>query len=141
MKDTVLQNTHHIVGKSQLATFCFLMLLIFFPAPLEAKTLHLEKAYQTKWCDQTGGKMEVRLDDATRVDCLTEEFAIEFDFGKKWAESIGQALHYSVKTGRQGGIVLILEHEKDIKYWNRLNNIIEKKHLNIKTWIMRPEDL
>jgi hypothetical protein len=119
---------------------CFFLLI--FAAPLEpAKHLHLEKVYQTQWCDRAGGEMEVRLEDETRVDCLTSEYAIEFDFGTKWAESIGQALHYSQETSRQGGIVLILEHENDYKYWLRLNKIIDKAHLNIKTWIMRPQDL
>ena len=121
--------------------FCFVFLLIFV-APLESKkNLHLEKEYQTQWCNRAGGEMEVRLEDETRVDCLTSEYAIEFDFGKKWAEAIGQSLHYSQETGRQGGIVLILEHENDYKYWKRLNKIIDKANLNIKTWIMQPQDL
>lgn len=121
--------------------YFFLFLLVACVAPLEAKKLHLEKDYQAKWCEQAGGEMEVRLEDSTRVDCLTSEYAIEFDFGSKWAEAIGQALHYSQETGRQGGIVLILEKEQDYKYWKRLNKIIEQGHLNIKTWVMRPQDL
>ena len=124
--------------------FCFsLFLVIFavFAVPLESKNLHLEKDYQAKWCEQAGGEMEFRLEDATRVDCLTAAYAIEFDFGRKWAEAIGQALHYSQETGRQGGIVLILERTSDDKYWKRLNKIIDQAHLNIKTWIMRPQDL
>lgn len=125
---------------SRLIVF-FLLLFFLFNIPVEAKRLHLEKYYQIKWCEMKGGATEVRLNDGTRVDCLTAEYAIEFDFGSKWAESIGQALHYSQETGRKGGIVLILENEKDYKYWERLNKIIERGGLDIKTWIMRPDDL
>ena len=53
------------------------------------------------------GRVEVRLSDRTRVDCLTDEYAIEYDFTHKWAEAIGQALHYSLMTGKSARIVLI----------------------------------
>jgi len=67
------------------------------------------KPYQEKWCTEHGGQVEVVLPDRTRCDCLTETHAIEFDFGKKWAEAIGQALYYAIQTGKKPGIVLILE--------------------------------
>ncbi|MCK4758833.1 MAG: hypothetical protein KAT69_02225 [Candidatus Aminicenantes bacterium] len=66
--------------------------------------LAAEKDYQQEYCK---GIMEFRLPDRTRVDCLTEDHAIEFDFGKKWAEAVGQSLHYAAHTGRRAGIVLI----------------------------------
>lgn len=47
------------------------------------------------------------LQDRTRVDCLTDEYAIEYDFSNKWAEAIGQALHYGVMTDSRPAIVLI----------------------------------
>ncbi len=66
---------------------------------------------------------------------------MKFDFGSKWAESIGQALYYSIQTGKKPGIVLILEKESDYKYWIQLNTVIEHSDLNIRTWIMAPKDL
>ena len=81
---------------------------------------------------------EYLLDDNTRVDCLTDEYAIEFDFGPKWAEAIGQALYYGIKTGRKPGVVLILEYEND-RYEKRLN-VVAKAH-NITVWIIRPSQL
>lgn len=48
-----------------------------------------EKYYQTEMCQELGGEMEYLLFDKTRVDCLTDEYAIEVDFAKKWAEAIG----------------------------------------------------
>jgi len=63
-----------------------------------------EAAYVEHFC---GGIVEYRLNDGTRVDCLSPEAAFEYDFSYKWAEAIGQSMHYSNKTGRAPGIVLI----------------------------------
>ena len=49
-----------------------------------------EKDYVNKYCN---GYKEFVLSDKTRIDCLTDEYAIEYDYAKKWAESIGQALY------------------------------------------------
>ncbi len=102
------------------------------------KKLHYEKWYQERWCKANGGQMEVVFPDKTRCDCLTNTHAIEFDFGKKWAESIGQALYYSIQTGKRAGVVLILEKPGDYKYWIRLNTIIEHFSLPIDTWKTAP---
>ncbi|WP_171018846.1 hypothetical protein ACONUD_00725 [Microbulbifer harenosus] len=51
--------------------------------------------YQLPWCETAGGVAEYVLPDRTRVDCLTETHAMEFDFAPKWAEAIGQALYYA----------------------------------------------
>lgn len=66
--------------------------------------------------------------------CLTTKNAIEFDFGKKWAEAIGQSLYYSLQTGKRAGVVLILETPKDRKFWIRLNSTIDFYKLPIDTW-------
>ena len=105
---------------------------------LHYEKLHHEKWYQERWCKANGGQMEVVLPDKTRCDCLTDTHAIEFDFGKKWAESIGQALYYSIQTGKRAGVVLILEKPGDYKYWIRLNTIIEHFSLPIDTWKTAP---
>jgi len=70
---------------------------------------------------------------------FSAEYPIEFDFGKKWAESLGQALYYSLQTGNRAGIVLILEGPQDRKYWIRLNSTIEHFRLPIETWEMEEE--
>lgn len=67
-----------------------------------------ERDYQKAWCDAHGGTIEVVLPDNTRVDCLTATHAIEFDFAPKWAEAIGQSLHYAALTGKSPGVVLIM---------------------------------
>lgn len=93
-----------------------------------------EKHYQEQWCAEQGGQAEVVLSDMTRADCITSTHAIEFDFGKKWAEAIGQSLYYSFQTGKRAGVVLILENAKDRKYWIRINSVIQHFSLPIDTW-------
>jgi hypothetical protein len=114
----------------------FIIALLIIPAQSYAKRDHHEKWYQEKWCGEKGGKSEVVLPDKTRCDCLTGSHAIEFDFGNKWAEAIGQSLYYSFQTGKRAGIVLIIEHKKSYKYWIRLNSIIKHFNLPIDTWLI-----
>ncbi len=111
--------------------FILFFICICFSGLCFAGRLHSEKWYQDKWCKEHKGQLEVVLPDRTRCDCLTDTHAIEFDFGNKWAEAIGQALHYGLQTGKRPGIVLILESPKDLKYWIRLNTIIEHYKLPI----------
>lgn len=107
-----------------------------------AKRLYPEAEYQTKWCDAHNGQLEYRLNDKTRVDCLTKDLAVEFDFANKWAECIGQALYYSKMTGKQPACVLIMENgEKDLKYLKRLRKAAYKKGVNMRTFTLKPEYL
>lgn len=120
-----------------------LFLLIFFlhsPISFAANIHHKEKEYQNVWCAQHNGIPEYRLDDNARIDCLTKDYAIEFDFAYKWAEAVGQALYYAVKTNKKPAIVIIIEKEKrDQKNLKRLEILTEK--YNIKLWTMTPSDL
>jgi len=115
-------------------TLILLFLTVLFCAA--ATRLHPEKFYQEKWCKEHNGKTEVVLPDRTRCDCLTATHAVEFDFGNKWAEAIGQSLYYSLQTGKKAGIVLILEKESDYKYWIRLNTTIDHFKIPIDVWLM-----
>lgn len=109
--------------------------------PLYAsQRLHNESQYQSKWCSEVLGVKEYRLNDKTRVDCLTKTQAIEFDFANKVYESIGQCLYYSIKTCRKPGIVLIVEKpEKEQKYIERMQQVADKN--GIDCWIMYESDL
>ena len=110
-------------------------LLLILSMPAEARRLHKEKWYQEKHCQ---GEIEHRLSDGTRVDCLTDTHAIEYDFGSKWVEAIGQSLHYGFQTNKRAGIVLIIEKPKDLKYWYRLNSVITHYKLPIDAWKIGP---
>lgn len=90
---------------------------------------HPESWYQDQYCT---GKKEVVQDDKTRIDCLTSHYAIEYDFANKWAEGIGQALHYGRMTGKQPGLVLIVESLNDCKYVERTQANIDHYWLPIR---------
>lgn len=107
------------------------VLALLAALPCEAKRLHSERWYQEKHCK---GQIEHRLPDRTRVDCLTDTHAIEYDFANKWHSAIGQALHYAFQTNKRAGIALILEKPKDIKYWYMLNSLIEHYELPVDVW-------
>lgn len=112
--------------------FMFNLLLTF---SLEAKHLHKEKVYQEHFCKAYGGVTEYKLKDKTRVDCLLQDYAIEVDFASKWAESIGQSLHYALQTSKKPAVLLIMEDKKkDQKYLDRLENVSKRHNINI--WII-----
>lgn len=87
---------------------------------------HNESSYQHAWCSAHNGIDEYQNKDFTRVDCLTQQHAVEFDFANKWAECIGQAEHYAYMTGERGMCVLILDGmdwEKQLVYYNRVKKL------------------
>ena len=100
-----------------------------------------EADYVDYACPKMKGVIEFSLDDGSRVDCETETHSIEFDFGKKWAEAIGQALYYSSKTGKQAGIFLIIAENNDRNNLRKIKRVIKEKNMNIKIWTISPEDL
>lgn len=114
-----------------------LMALLAAPNWSHAGREHPERWYQQIWCKEHGGQEEKGLPGGTRCDCLTDSHVIEFDFGDKWYEAVGQSLYYSLKTEKRAGIVLILETEKDKKFWERLNSTIERFNLPIDVWSIR----
>lgn len=117
-----------------------ILVIFIIQYPCFAKRIHPEKDYQSYWCKLNNGIAEYRLNDSTRIDCLTDLYAIEFDFANKWSESIGQALYYSIATNKKPAIVLIIENpEKDKKFLKRLETVA--KCYNIKIWTITPETL
>jgi len=95
---------------TKLLLISFLFAALFaLPVSHAAKRLNHEKYYQQRWCDAQSGRAEVVLPDRTRVDCITDQYAVEVDFANKWAESIGQSLHYGRMTGKPPAVLLIIE--------------------------------
>ncbi len=102
------------------------------------KHLYSEAEYQHVWCKLNNGTEEYKNSDYTRVDCLTDDYAVEFDFASKWAESIGQALHYGLMTNKKPKVVLILEKpEEQMCYYNRVKKLSEKYSFDVE--YMTPE--
>ncbi len=104
-----------------------------------AGRLHRERDYQVHWCAEMGGTVEYVLPDRTRVDCLTDDYAVEVDFAGKWAEAVGQALYYGKRTNKRPGIVLIMESDSDGRFLKRLMTVSEE--LGIRVWTIGPEGL
>jgi len=116
-----------------ITTFALVALALLWTPPGGAAK-HPESYYQAQWCNARNGKIELAMPDGTRADCVTPTHAIEVDFGRKWAEAIGQSLSYALQTGKRPGIVLILEKPKHHKYWLRLHRVISGAHLRIDVW-------
>ena len=110
-----------------LMTLLLLVLLI----GCSSSTKKHERYYQTKLCNELGGEIEYRLQDRTRIDCLSDEYAIEVDFAKKWAESIGQSLFYAQMSGKKPAVGIIMDTEKDRRYLKRLNLIANKYKIKV----------
>lgn len=119
--------------------FIFVFIIAIMPTYAQSKGhKYLEKDYQNVWCKANGGSLEVVLFDNARVDCVTPDYAIEFDFAKKWGEAIGQSLYYGAVLNKKSGVVLIMENgTTDKKYLDRLS-MVAKKH-NITIWTVTPQ--
>lgn len=93
-----------------------------------------ERHYQDIFAAQVSGRTEVAAGDGTRCDILTDSYAIELDFARKWGEAIGQSLNYGFQFNRQAGILLILENPSNRKHLIRVNSSIQHYALPIKVW-------
>ncbi len=114
--------------------------IIFFllMMPVFAKHDYSEKYYQNIWCRQNAGVSEYVLQDKTRIDCLTKDYAVEFDFASKWAESVGQSLYYAKMTKKKPAVALIMEQSSDNKYYKRLE--VLSKEYNITLFQIKSKD-
>ncbi len=116
-----------------------MLLMLLLVLPVCAGPSHPERWYQVRVAASLGGKMEVPVANG-RVDVLTESHAIEVEFASKWKQSIGQALWYSLQTGKTAGVVLIIEKpERDALHAIRLESVIADQKLPIRVWRW-PED-
>ena len=106
--------------------------ILLIAAPLLAKRINPESFYQGQYAEKVGGQVEVTAPDGTRCDILTDEYAIEADFGDHWAQSLGQSLNYGFQFDRPPAILLIMEHREDERYFIRLGSIIEHYKLPIE---------
>ena len=104
----------------------YFLLFVLLIGSTSAET---ERYYQERYCS---GRLEVVLEDRTRIDCETAQYAIEYDFARNWAEAIGQSLHYARLTGKKAGIVLIIENLKDCRHVVKANDNISYYWLPIR---------
>lgn len=80
------------------------------------------------------GVLEYKLNDGSRVDCLTSTYAIEVDFAEKWAEGIGQSLYYSLESGKKPAVLLIMEQKyKDVGKLQKLKKVAKRHGITVFT--------
>jgi hypothetical protein len=108
-------------------------LLLFSVAVMFSQERQRESYYQEEFAKVLGGETEVVLSDRTRVDIVTDKYAIEVDFGYKWAESVGQSLYYEKMLDKQAGVLLVVEGREEERFINRLMAVAVEH--GIKVWI------
>lgn len=74
---------------------------------------------------------EFRLWDASRVDMINDEYAIEVDWAYKWAEGVGQCLYYAEMTGRKPALLLLIKDDKQVKYIFRAHMVCAKHGIKL----------
>ena len=62
--------------------------------------------------------IERTLQDGSRVDLLSREYSYEVDWSPKHYQAVGQAIHYSILTGRKPAIILLVKDPA--KEWRHL---------------------
>ena len=81
-----------------------------------------------------GAETEAVQWDGTRVDLLSDEYAIEVDWCNKWPEAVGQCQWYSIVTGRHPGVVLLIKDKKaEAQHIYRATAVCDR--LGIRLWL------
>jgi hypothetical protein len=114
--------------------FILLISLILFSVSMFSQTKQRESYYQHEFAVAIGGQTEVRLADGTRADIVTDEYAIEVDFGAKWAESIGQSLSYAIQLEKKAGVLLVLKDDNEIRFLERLMKVAVEHGITVWIW-------
>ena len=60
---------------------------------------------QRRYC--AGMMQEQRVPLGGRVDCISDEYAIEIEWVEDWYHAVGQSLYYAVVMKRKPGIILL----------------------------------
>ena len=86
-----------------------LAIVLFLGGCGTQKTQMQERDYSDAWCEARDGDSRAVLPDGTKPDCLLENVAVEFDFGRpqKAYECAGQAMHYARITRRKPVCILV----------------------------------
>lgn len=96
------------------------LLLLILLCTLGWSLTELEE--QNRLAPKYSAQTEVKQWDDSRIDMIFEldsiKYACEIDWAYKWKEAVGQALYYSILTGYEPAILLL------IKDWSA-----EEKHI------------
>jgi len=111
----------------------------------ESESVLAGPAYQTEFdfvkeqCEIWEGEQDYLLQDQTRVDCMTEEMAVEFEFADNWKRALGPALHASSRTGKAAAIAMILRRESDEAYVKELMAVKKNFGLELKIFQVKEQ--
>ena len=111
-----------------------MIVLVLFSVSAFSQTKQRESYYQHEFAVAIGGQTEVRLANGTRADIVTDKYAIEVDFGAKWAEAIGQSLSYGIELKKQAGILLVLKGDEEIRFLERLMPVAVQHGIQVWIW-------
>jgi len=114
-------------------TMIILGMLLFIVVNVAVAKAKFNEFHYTKiWCEANngnyGGKNGVRMSDGTLADCITKDYAIEFDFCRKWYECGTQAANYANLLNKKPMCILICNPKNQQRYINRYNNAL--KYIN-----------
>lgn len=103
----------------------------------ERRETELCKELVPRLNQERGGKWETehRLWDGTRVDLLSDEYAVEVDYAGKWAKCIGQALYYGHVTDRQPVCLLLAAGTTENHFVYRCQTVCEAH--GIQLWVVQ----
>lgn len=121
----------------------FALFLIVLPTLVFAEKAQKEAFYNDLWCSEWQGETEVLTQMDTRIDCLLELQAVETDFDEKWAEGLGQALHYSAMTGKKAAVLLIMKNHDGSdrsRFETRLRRTIEILDLEVDVFTIETKN-
>ena len=120
-----------------------LILVLVAAAAVAEPRPQRESYYSELWCSVRNGQQEVTTPLGTRIDCLLEHYAVEADFDAKWAEGLGQALHYSAMTGKRAAVLLILQNHDGSdrsRYVERLATTIVVLSLDVEIFFIETKN-
>jgi hypothetical protein len=113
----------------------WVLLLLALSLPVLAED-RPEKWYVDKYCrSKFNGFPEYHLPDGKRIDCMTDEYVLEFGFATSKYEDVGQSLYYSHRTGKKPGIVAIIKDAKDKKTVKEIQPLLDKH--GIRLWRLK----
>ena len=99
-----------------------------------------EKCIQRMVCEN--GELEVATKAGTSVDCVKGDYAIEVDPTYKWAEALGQSLHYASEKNLRAKVVLFCDETDQLCLQDKLRveSTIAHHELEIATEFLSVDD-
>ena len=93
-----------------------------------------EAFFVERFAPKYNARVEVRLHEGVRVDLLSDTYAIEVDWARKYYEGFGQAMLYGILTDKKPAVLLLAVHGTSDETHVRRARMISKEY-NIKLYV------